>query len=385
MDYPARARGLAPLLEAGAPRIDRDRRLPGEILSALHQAGLFRLLLPCSLAGAELPPVDFVRVIYELGRADASTGWVVCQTSGCSLVSAYLDPATASEVFGPPLAVLSWGPPAEGRAQEVDGGYRVTGRWPFASGMHHATWLGASCPVFDAAGAPRLLADGSPEILTILFPSGEAQPVDVWQVLGLRGTGSDAYSVADLFVPRRFALTRDEPRERREPGRLYRFTCQQIFEIGFAGLGLGIARGMLAAVIDLVRRKTPRGFNRTARESPVVQSQVARAEGRLGAAEAYLLASVERAWEALRPEDESLALDQRMTLRLAGSHALQEAREVVDVLFHASGSTEIFDASPIGRRFRDMHAVSQQLQARQDHYEKVGQFLLGLQPDTSFL
>lgn len=375
----------APLLEAAAEGIERERRLTPKVVEALNAAGLFRLLLPRSLDGAELAPAEFVRVIYELGRADASTGWVVCQTSGCSLVAAYLEPATAREVFGSPGSVLSWGPPAEGRADEVDGGWRISGRWPFASGMHHASWLGASCPVYDAAGAPRLLADGTPAVLTMIFPAAEATVVDVWRVLGLRGTGSDAYAVSDLFVPRRLGILRDDPAARRAPGLLYRFSCQQVFEIGFAGLGLGIARGALDAFVDLARSKTPRGFNRTARESPVVQAQVARAEGRLAAAEAYLLASVEGVWQGIEPSAETLTMAQRMGLRLAASHALQEAREVVDVLFQASGSTEVFDTSPICRRFRDMHAVSQQLQARQDHFEKVGQFLLGLEPDTSFL
>jgi len=368
---------LAPTIEACAEQIDRERRLPAELIGALQEAGLFRLLLPRSIGGAELEPAAFVRVVQELGKADASTGWVACQTSGCSLVAAYLAADVAQAIFGEPRGVLTWGPPAEGRAIVAEGGYRVTGKWPFASGIHHASWLGASCSTFEADGTARLLADGSPEVRTMLFPAGKAAISDVWQVIGLRGTGSDAYSVSDVFVPQAYSVARDDPAERREAGRLYRLTAQQVFEIGFAGLGLGIARGALDSFLELAGGKTPRGFKRTMRDSAVVQSQVAQAEGRLGAAEAFLIGSVEQVWEGIGAEAELLSLEQRMKLRLAASHALKEAREVVDSVFHLSGSTEIFDTSPIGRRFRDMHAVSQQLQARQDHFEKVGQFLLG--------
>ena len=157
-DYLQRARELAPELAAAADEIERRRELPEPVVAALVERGLYRLLLPRSLGGAELPPADFVPVIEEIAKADASTAWCLNQASGCSMTAAYLDPGAAREIFGGPRGILAWGP-GPGTARAVDGGYRVTASWSFASGSHNATWLGCHVPVVesrrDAAPQPR--------------------------------------------------------------------------------------------------------------------------------------------------------------------------------------------------------------------------------------
>ena len=156
-------------------RFERERRLPSALLAALIDAGLFRLLLPRSLDGAEVDPVTFVRVIEAVSSADASTAWCLCQTAGCSMVAAYLRPAVAREIFGrDPRAILAWGPASEARAIAVDGGYRVTGTWNFASGGRHATWLGGYCPIGAPDGTLRRGEDGTPVGRTMLFPATSA-------------------------------------------------------------------------------------------------------------------------------------------------------------------------------------------------------------------
>jgi alkylation response protein AidB-like acyl-CoA dehydrogenase len=385
VDYVERANKLAPLIAAHADRIEQARQLPAPVLTALHDAGLFRLLLPRWLGGAEVDPVTFARVIEAVAKVDASTAWCLCQASGCSMAAAYLRPAAAREIFGKdPRALLAWGPGPEARAVAVEGGYRVTGRWSFASGGRHATWLGGYCPIWEPDGAPRRRPDGKAESRTMLFPASQATLIDVWQVIGLRGTGSDAYSVTDLFVPDEHAIAREDPSYRHDPGLLYCFPIGNLYASGFAGVALGLARSMLDAFVELARTKTPRGLARPLRESAVVQSQVAQGEARLESARLFLLGSLEDIWKSVGRVG-SLGLDQRMRIRLAATHAIHQARAVADATYDAAGATAIFNDSAFERRFRDIHTVTQQLQGRQAHFETVGQFLLGLEPDTTFL
>jgi alkylation response protein AidB-like acyl-CoA dehydrogenase len=380
-----RARALAPAIEAAADQIEEERRLLPAIVSALHDAGLYRLLLPRTLGGSEIDPVTFVRVIETIARADASTAWCLCQASGCSMSAAYLQPDVAREIFGDdPRAVLAWGPGPDARAVAVDGGYRVTGTWSFASGCRQANWLGGYCPITGPDGATRRRGDGTADARTMLFPAASATIVDVWHVSGLRGTASDAFTVEGLFVPHERAVLRDDPAERQYPGPLYCFPLGSLYASGFAGVALGIARASLDALVDLAVEKTPRGFKRPLRDSAVIQSQVGRAEGQIRSARAFLLGSLAEIWAAVGRSGE-LTIEQRMLIRLAATYAIHEAKEVVDMAHHAGGATSIFTASAFDRRFRDMHAVTQQLQGRQAHLETVGQYVLGFPPDTAFL
>src|SRR6516162_8125829 len=266
IDYLREARDLAPELAAAADEIERRRELPEPVVAALVERGLFRLLLPRSLDGAELLPADFVPVIEEIAKADASTAWCLNQASGCSMIAAYLEPEAAREIFGGPRGILAWGP-GPGEARVVAGGYRVTATFSFASGSHDATWLGAHVPIIEADGMPRRNPDGSPVIRDMLFPKAEAEMTDIWQVIGLRGTGSDEYSVTDLFVPERHSVSRNDAGARRENGPLYHFSNLQLYSSGFAGVAMGIARGTLDAFIELSRDKIPRGARRTLRDN----------------------------------------------------------------------------------------------------------------------
>ncbi len=384
-DYLARVREFAPSLAAAGDEIDRRRELPEAIVDALIERGLFRLLLPHSLGGAELLPAQYVPIIEALAKIDASTAWCVNQNSGCSMSSAYLMPEVAREIFGGKRGILAWGP-GPGEAHIVPGGYRVTATWAFASGSHHATWLGCHVPVIDADGRPRSNQNGTPVIRTMLFPKSATEFTDIWHTIGLRGTGSDQYSVKDLFVPEDHSvdvLSRRDMKAREE-GLLYRFSSLVLYAAGFAGVALGIARSMLAHFIELARDKIPRGARNTLRNNNVIQREAAQAEARLASARRYLIGSLEDITEAVA-ERGHITLDERMTIRLAATFAIHTALEVVDILYQAAGATAIFDENPFERRFRDIHSVAQQLQGRQQHFETVGQHLMGLEADTGWL
>jgi alkylation response protein AidB-like acyl-CoA dehydrogenase len=257
--YTERARELGPELEAAADEIERRRELPEVIVEALVDRGLFRLLLPRSLDGAELPPAAYVQVIEEVAKHDASTAWCLGQANGCTMTAALLDPGVAQEIFGGRRGIVAWGPPGPAEARAVAGGYRLTGTWSFASGSHHASWLGAHVAILDEDGTPRLWPDGGPVIRTLLFPKANAKFTDIWHVVGLRGTGSDSYTVTDLFVPESHTVLREATPKPRQPGTLYAFNSSNMYSSGFAGVALGIARSTLDAFIDLGGTKIPRG------------------------------------------------------------------------------------------------------------------------------
>jgi alkylation response protein AidB-like acyl-CoA dehydrogenase len=384
-DYIARARKLTPLLAAAAPRIDAARELPKDVLDAMHAAGMFRLLVPRSLGGAELDPATYIQCVEAIAAGDASVAWCMNQGSGCSMSAGYLTPDVAREVFGGERDVLAWGMGPGAKAIRTEGGWRITGTWSFASGSRHATWLGAHCPCFEADGVtPQRYSDGRPWDRTMLMRREAATIKDVWQVVGLRGTGSDTYSVQDMFVDDAHTITRDRAEERREPGLIYRFAAMQIYAAGFASVALGIGRATLDAFVELASGKTPALTQTSLRDSAVIQSEIGIADARLNAARTWLISVLCDAQAATQAAGE-VPTEHRMKIRQAATFAIHQAKEVVDIAYHEAGSTAIFDANPFERRFRDVNTVTQQVQGRRSHFETIGQYLLGSKPNLRWV
>jgi indole-3-acetate monooxygenase len=369
----ARALALHPLLAQEGNEVNRRRELTPAIVTALKQGNFFRMLQPRSIGGMELKPSEFAQVTQAVAAADGSTGWVVCQSNGCSMSAAYLDPKIAREMFGHIDGILAWGPaggPSE--AERVDGGYRISGTWRFASGSQNAIWLGAHMKVV-----------GSDEIRTMLFPKSSVRMTDIWHTLGLRGTASNEYTIKDLFVPNERTLLRDQAIDRREEGPLYRFSSNQLYSCGFAGVGLGIARGLIDAFLELPANKVSRGASRPMRENNVVQSQLAQSEARWHAARAFLHNTLDQVYDYVIAHGQ-MTEQHRAMIRLASTWAINQSREAVNTLFHAAGSMAVFEEQPFERRLRDIHTVSQQSQGRQLHYESVGQIMFGMPAENQF-
>jgi len=383
-DPVARARAIAPLVAAAAPRIEADRELTPEVLDALHGAALFRTLLPRACNGEEVSLASFVRMQEVIAAADASTAWCVGQASGCSMAAAYMEPDIAWEIWGrDPRAAIAWGM-GNGVAEVVPGGYRVTGTWRFASGGRHATWIGGHCRVQEPDGSLRRDPDGTPIERTMMFRKEQVQMVEDWNVIGLRGTGSDTYSVRELFVPEEYSLVRDREEERRLHGTLYLFTTTNAYASGFAAVSMGIARAMLEDFKAMATKKTPAAGTRLMRDSEVIQSGVAQAEAKLRSARAFLLEVLEESWERVERRGE-MTMQERVDIRLASTSAIHRAKEVVEWVYHEAGATAIFESQPFERRLRDIHASGQQVQGRSAHLEVCGQYFLGLTPHARFL
>ena len=378
-DYLQRARDLGPAIDAAADEIERTRDLPASLFAALREKGLFRLVQPEDYGGAELDPPSLIQLIEEIASHDASVAWCVGQTNICALTAAYLDPAVVKDIFGPDTGILAWGP-GPGQAVAVDGGYRVTGNFDFASGSRLASWLGAHVPVIERDGSKRAGPDGKPVSYTMFFPKSSAAIRDTWQTMGLRGTGSDSYSVKDLFVPEAYTMARNGLVKPRVRGELYAFTPSTLYAGSFACIALGIARSVMTSFVTEASGAVPRGGSRSRAESHVMQAHVGWNEARLRAARTFLVTSISEIWEVARVRGE-LTQEELVTIRMASTYAIQSARQVVATLYEAAGAMAIFNARPFERRFRDVHTVTQQIQGHPEHFETVGQVLLGRKPD----
>lgn len=381
-DAIARARDLGPAIAAASDTIERTRRIPEPLLTQLHESRLFRMLLPRSAGGDQVEPGTYFLAVAEVARHDGSMAWNLFVGNSSALIAPFLEPEVAQTIFADPRTFVAWGPPNAYRAKAVPGGYRVTGQWDFASGCRQANWMGAHCQVAEEDGSLRLNQFGQPAVRTLLFPAHEATLIDTWNTIGLCGTASDSYSLNDVFVPEAFSTTRENPALRRDRGPLYAFTMQGLYAVGVAGVALGIAQAMLGELIALAAKKAPRGQVRLA-DQVAMQADVARAEARLGAARAHVLDTLAAIY-ARADNVEPIGVRDRAAVRLACTNAIHGAIEVADFAYKAAGVDAIFSGSPYERRFRDIHTLSQQIQARSSHYEAVGQVLLGMPPEVFF-
>ena len=371
------ARQLTPRIREAQDRIDEERELPEALADALKQAGVFRLLVPRSLGGSELAYPSYLDVIEEISAADGSAGWCVNQAAVFATRSAFMARDAAREIWGNERGVVANGPPPSGEAAEVEGGYRLSGRWTFSSGCRHATWLAGIAAVKEN-GERRHLADGKPDVRFMLFPKSEAEIIDTWDVRGLRGTGSHHFTVDDVFVPR--ARAPSIWAASIEPGVLYVIPMNLLFACGFAAVALGVARSALDAMLEMCGTKVPRGARRLLRDQDTVQRQVGQAETIWHCARAFLHESVREVWDSVSSSD-TITVRERIRLRMAGTHSIRLAAQAVDLAYEVAGSDAIFMSSPVQRRFQDIHVIIQHVQARSAHYDSIGRFLLGLDPD----
>lgn len=383
-DVMARAQSVGDLLKAAGHRIEAAGRLPEDVVAALHDARLFRLLLPKSVGGDELTLKQHAEVLETVASFDASTAWTMSQGAGCAMSAAFLEPATAKRLFGPADAALAWGAGVQGKAVRVDGGYRVTGKWAFASGSGHATLLGGHSFIFEKDGkTPVKKEDGRQCDRTMIFKASKAKFHDVWDVMGLRGTYSDTFEVTNLFVPENETIDRDDYSECQEPGSLYRCSTSLAYGVGFSALQLGIARAMIDELRELAMTKTPRGATSSLRDNPVFQTLLAKLEARHRSARAYLHSAASDADQAAAISSSWLALGDRVNLKLATTHVIQDAVDITVEAYRAAGASAIFPSGPFERRLRDALTASQQVQARTTNYVTAGRCLLGLEPDTT--
>ncbi|HEX2825003.1 MAG TPA: acyl-CoA dehydrogenase family protein [Burkholderiales bacterium] len=377
------ARDLAPMIRASADEIDRNRELPRPLFEALADAGMFHMAVPREIGGGEIDFPIYVRVIEELGKADASTAWAVNQGATYATYSARIASASAArEIWiDTPRSVVSNSPGATAKAVVVPGGYIVSGRQGFSTGCRHASWIAANTTVYEN-GEVRL-RDGKPEARYCVLPVAQAEILDTWHTRGMRGTGTHHFEVKDVFVPEeRTYFPRGMPALRGGPR--YKIPSGLSFAAGDAAVALAVSRSCLDAFYDLAGAKVPRYTTNLLRDQPTIQLSMGQAEAALRSGRAFLMQAVEDIW-ADATTMEAVTVDRRVALRLAATHAIRLAAQIVDAVYNAAGATAAFEGNLIQRHFQDIHVITQHVQGRLAHYETAGKYWLGLPLDESHL
>ena len=373
-----RARSLQPLIDKHGAEMDRRREVTPEVVDALVEKDMLRLLLAKNLSGQEIHLLDYAKACEALAWADASVAWFINQSNVSSATSAAAMPHDAAlKVFGHANVGLAWGARhGNSKAIRVEGSYRLTGKWSFASGGRHTGgWLGAHSAVQNPDGTPHMRY-GKPDDRSFVFRRDDATIIDDWQVLGLRGTGSDSYSVEDLFVPDERAPARDAPEERREKGPITTIGSTLLYATGFCSTTLGLGRRMLETYVDLARGKHSRASSNAMAVNNAVQREIGQMEARLSAARAFLQEALVHVYDAAATG--KVGVDLRLRLRLATTWGMNEATDVSIGCYRAAGTTAIMNSAPFERRFRDAMSASQHLQAMMPYVEMVGRHILGV-------
>ncbi len=370
-DIYANARALAGYLKEKSPEIDDARRLPSEVASRLREAGMFRLMMPKEWGGPELSPTQQVEVIEVLAKANASAAWCVMIGCDSGFFAGYLDDAAAREIY-PRLDMSTAGSiQPTGRAERVEGGFRVTGQWSFGSGVSHADVVGLSCMLYEK-GAPVMKSKGSPVTCGMLTPAANVEVIDNWHTTGMRGTGSSDYRVKDLFVPERF-LFNLRPPARRE-GILWRRSTNFLPKV--SGVPLGAARAAIDFVTEMMQTKVEMPSGRAYKNIARIQSVIADAEMMLGAARAYVFSAMEREWTRLQ-KNEPPNVRERADAWLSRVNAAQSARDIIRMLYDAVGSAAIYsERSPLDRALRDAETWCQHIVSQRKTLEMIGGMLL---------
>ena len=367
---------IADLIEGSGGANETLGSLLPDVVDALHEQRLFHMLLPSTYGGEEVDLVTLFRALEALGRLDASAAWCVGQINGCAATASGMEPMVARKIWSKPRAASSWGPPGKTRAEEVDGGHRVTGQWMMSSGSAHATWVGLMAPVFDRAGAPVALPPGV-TTRVFLVPVSEVEFVGDWNVVGLRATNSRGFKADNLFVSHGFSVLHHHDMGAHVDSTLYRFSLLNLYAIAFSAVALGAARAMLDSIIKLAIEKKPRFSELTLRDNHHVQFQIGEAEARLRSARSFVETTTQQAGMRSRRPEASAARTMRAFAWRRRSRFMRRRRSQVSHR-EIAGATSIFASGPFERRWRDINTITQQLQGRKSHLQDVGAYLLGL-------
>jgi alkylation response protein AidB-like acyl-CoA dehydrogenase len=360
-----------------AATTERDRALPDPLVTALRDTGLLRAGAPAAIGGPEAPPAVLLAGAERIAQADAATGWCVSIAATSSLLAAYLPHDAAVEILGDQddIAAGVWAP--RGKAIPADGGVRVTGRWPFCSGITHSNWFFAGTVLEDGDAQA-----GPPALRVVALPTAEIEILDTWHTIGLRGTGSHDAVATDVFVPdaRVFAIVDTPPRV---DAPLYRFPLFGYFALSIAAAALGNAQGAIDDLIALAAHKVGQGSTRALAERPATQATVAESEAALRAVRAGYYEAIEQAWA--QAQDGDVDMDRRLGLRLAATHVVRTAADITRSMYDLGGGTAIYDDSPLQRRFRDGHTATAHFQVNPAMWELTGRVLLDLPAKTGQL
>jgi alkylation response protein AidB-like acyl-CoA dehydrogenase len=382
-DLLGQIREIEPLIRSESDTAEKERHLSTSVADALRELGCYRMYRPRGRGGFGFDPVSGLRVIEELARIDSAAGWNVSIANASEPFGAWFSDETTAEVFGQADTTMAGAFFPSRKAVPVDGGYQLSGRTPFGSNCHAANWVLGLANIYDT-DEPRLGEDGVPETLITLCPKSDAEIIDNWETLGMRGTGSHDINVDKIFVPESHAVPFG-PME--TPSSAYSGPPHRMpVWIAVAANGvsaLGVAQAAIDAFIDLAGIKTPAYTEKTLRDRSMVQLRVAQAEAKVGAARAFLHKTLDAAWQTA-VGGSFLTMQQKADCQQATSYLAMTAAEAVDLIHSIAGTSAIRNEKPFQRYFRDVHVMTQHAYFAESRLEAVGQVRLGLEPDWPF-
>jgi alkylation response protein AidB-like acyl-CoA dehydrogenase len=368
---------LAPEIAARAAEIEAGRRIPPDLVETLRSIGVFRMLVPRSHGGLELELPAALEVIGALGRIEGSVGWTVMIGSGGAIFAALLQRDMYDRVYrNGPDTILAGSMQPAGTAEAVPGGWRVNGRWPFASGCLHADWIAGACVMTEGGKPiPGPAGEAGPPLLRFcVLPARDWQIEDTWHVAGLKGTGSHHIAIRDEVIPAaNFAdLVNGAPCL---PGPLYQAVLPLLPLLHGANT-VGMAEGALDELVALAN--TGRQQLRAAkpmRDSEIFQCELGRVAADVRAARAFLTTQAAAHWGralAGTANDEALVVENTQT----GIWLITTCARAADACFTLGGGSALYETSPLQRRLRDLHAAAQHAVVQQRHYVNAGKLLL---------
>jgi alkylation response protein AidB-like acyl-CoA dehydrogenase len=364
---------LTNLIRTECRDMDTTRKVPTPVIRALQEADVFRLMSPLEVGGREVPPVTFLNVVEAASYADGSVGWCV-MIGGCYATFGGMLPLEgAHNIYGDPRTISAGAFRPDGIAVEVEGGFRVTGRWPLASGSSHANWYIAGCAI-QRDGQPVIGPNGAPLMREVFFPASVTKIIDTWDSTGLRGTASHDYAVSDVFVPSSHTLWFQEPPVSDRP--LYRMPPVAMFATFIGAVPLGIARHAIEEFITLAAGKTLPISNSLLADKPVAQDRLGRAHALVAAGRRYLTESLNDLWERVEG-GHAPTMGDRAGLWLAATHAGHSALQAIELLYGTAGSSSVYASCPLDRCLRDARTAVQHICTQESNFELAGRHLLG--------
>ena len=384
-DLIADIREFEPLLRAEKEKAEVERRMSNRVVNELRRRDYYRMYRPRERGGLGFDPVSGFRVVEELSRIDSAVGWNVAIANACECFGAYLDDQTTAKIFGPADTVLAGGLFPPRKAVPVEGGFRVSGKSLFNSNCHAANWLLVEALIFDG-DEQRLDNDGNPLGLFMFIPSSDAEIIDNWDTLGMRGTGSHDVDIRDVFVPESHTaplVPLETAGSAAYSGPMHRLTFWPPVAINGVP-ALGIAQAAIDDFIELAASKVHAYTTNTLRDRPIVQLRLAKAQAKIRAARAYLYDTFNTSWDVAVAGD-FLTIDQKADCQQAATHAIVASAEAVELIHSIAGTAAIRKDAPFERYFRDIHVITQHAFVCESRFEAVGQIRLGLDSNWDFL
>ena len=379
----AAVREVLPLIDESAAESEQARRIVQPVIDRLTATGVFHTFVPAERGGSEIDLASALRLFEDVSAIDGSSGWVTMIIACSGLLSAYLPREGAKTIFGEAPGAVTCGVVApRGTAVTVERGYRITGRWPFASACHHSSWIALNCLV-ETNGEMEKLPNGAPDLRFAMLPVSDVEILDTWHVAGLRATGSNDIAVNDVFVPREhtYGFIIDPPCS---AATLYKVSVPSLFATAVAACALGIGRGALDEIKEIAPKRSPVSRPGPLSEWGHAQMEFAHGEAELRSARAFFYTALQDVWAAhdrgAAPTIEQLAL-----VRLASTHAVEGAVRAVDAAYSLGGGSAIYETSRLQRRFRDIHTLTQHFLVAPATIELSGRALFGLAMEPGFL